>query len=106
MKSPIVKTFIGKHIDLSKIVAISDAEFIDRMGNGGYYVGFKIHIQLMDKPIEYMRKITYQEEEQDFGKWPDRKRYCESDFIHRKPIAVVNLQRQVDELIRQWKAIY
>lgn len=40
MANRIVKTFMDTHLDLSKIVSISDAEFVDRMGFGGWFVSF------------------------------------------------------------------
>ncbi len=49
--SMIYKTFYGNHIDLSKLVGVSEAYFIDRMGWGGYFVGFDMQFQLMDNPI-------------------------------------------------------
>ena len=49
----IVKIFTGKHIDLSKIISISDA-YIDRMGSEGWFVGFNIICQLRDEPLSYI----------------------------------------------------
>lgn len=49
----IYKTPFGTHIDLARIVEISDAMFINRMGSGGYFVGFYIHYQLKDEPVWY-----------------------------------------------------
>jgi hypothetical protein len=100
MNNTIVKTFIGKHIDLSKVVAISDAEFIDRMGSGGFYVGFDIHIQLLDNPIRYERKFEYDED--------DRSGHRPSPVYWRDgntPLAVKRLQGQIDQLIQQWQQI-
>jgi hypothetical protein len=97
MSNTIVKTFIGKHIDLSKVIAISDAEFINRMGHGGYFVGFEIDVQLRDEPIRYERGLYYIEESE--GK----------DIVYgsdgKTPLAVERLQTQIDELIGQWKKV-
>lgn len=94
----IVKTFIGKHIDLSKVVSVSDAYFIDRMGSGGWYVGFSIHIQLLDNPIKYVRELT--EDEYIF----DRKYIMLYGRDGKTPLAIEKLQVQIDGLIEQWKA--
>ena len=53
----IVKIFTGKHIDLSKIVSISDAYFIDHMGRGGWFVGFDIDFQLKDDLTKYIKEV-------------------------------------------------
>lgn len=49
----IYKTPFGTHIDLARILEIGDAVFIDRMGSGGYFVGFYIQYQLRDEPVWY-----------------------------------------------------
>ena len=49
----IFKTRFGTHIDLSHILSISDAYFVDRMGSGGYFVEFQIQFILRDSPIFY-----------------------------------------------------
>lgn len=96
------KTFIGKHIDLSKIVAISDARFLDRMGSVGFFVEFEIHVQLTDKPISYVRKFERDEAEY-FGESNKRP----EPILNKegKILAVVRLQKQIDELILQWKEV-
>lgn len=112
----IYKAFIGKHIDLSKIVAIGDACFLDRMGRGGWYVGFSIDCQLLDHPLTYERRLT--SEEYKFFKPDD-----ESDSRHHmvltdgtmahsqklygvsqdQMLCVANLQKQIDGLVDAWK---
>lgn len=111
----IVKTFINKYIDLSKVVSISDARFIDRMGSGGYFVGFEIEVQLLEKPIIYTRKFDYSEEGwdgkqhlvimTDGSKIPGRHLFSVSKKEESKILAVKNLQNQIDELVEQWKKI-
>lgn len=107
--SSIVKTFIGKHIDLSKVVSISDAHFIDRMGSGGFYVGFEIHCQLLDQPIKYERMFEYDEADYSGhrptpvtiqGSYHQFYNANEEDIL-----AVQRLQKQIDELIEQWKVV-
>lgn len=92
----IVKTFIGKYMDLSKVVSISDAYFIDHMGHGGYFAGFEIHIQLLEKPIEYMRSIDADHS----GIRP-----CPIFNEAGKILGVAELQKEVDELVEQWRKV-
>lgn len=113
MNNAIVKTFFGKHIDLSKVVSISDAYFIDRMGSGGYYVGFDIEVQLMENPIHYRREFKWDEKDYEGskpkvklvnGKLEDAFTFF-SDKFNTRILAVNRLQKQVDELIEQWKQL-
>lgn len=93
----IVRTFMGTHIDLSKVISISDAYFINKMGFGGWFVGFDIHIQLLDEPIHYSRGFVHDE-------------YIYNDkheLIYGRDgktiLAVERLQHQINDLIKQWK---
>jgi len=111
------KTFFGTHIDLSKIIEISDAYYIDQMGHGGLSVGFKIIVQLRDKPIYFSRDLDSDEEvnfriiEEDSGgsyhevKMIDGtwKKYNQVFSLMDQILAVQNLQKQIDELIQVWK---
>lgn len=132
----IVKTFFGTHIDLSKIISISDARYIDRMGYGGLYVGFEIIVQLRDEPIKYERKVDQIhtvnildnknsdnpaesvflmqdsiERGYHVGVIVDGKveyhhhghLYRVKDFDPKNLICVINLQKQIDELLNEWK---
>lgn len=104
MTDRIVRTFMGTHLDLSKIVSISDAQFIDRMGYGGWYVSFEIIVQLSDNPIIYTRKFDYDEytynekHELVYWKYPNGR---ESKI----PLAVKRLQDQIDGLVKQWRQV-
>jgi hypothetical protein len=93
----IVKTFTGKHIDLSKVVAISDARFVDRMGHGGYFVEFDIDIQLLDKPLNFGRRI----EADHSGDRP--KPIYDEDGV--TITGVRELQEKIDDLVKQWKNV-
>ena len=106
----IYKTFYGSHIDISKIISISDVYFEDNMGRGGYFVGFSMSFQLMDKPLLYRRKLTIDE----YGGYCSGYvrnvalidgRVVEYEYgIEDKEIqAVANLQKQIDEIIKVWK---
>jgi hypothetical protein len=81
----IIKAFIGRHIDLSKIVAISDAYIVPSTGHGATYIYFEIHIQLLDAPIKYHRTL-----------WPRIKPDEEELEI---------LQAEIDDLVEQWKKV-
>lgn len=105
------KTFFGKTIDLSKIVSISDAKF-DGSDDYSPYVYFEMHFQLLDKPIihkhylwDYGEGKTYETDECLF-----ELHYCGSHYYKQFPkkidgqyVAVINLQKKVDELIDIWK---
>lgn len=102
---------LGKHIDLSKLVVISDAYFMDHMGSGGYYVGFHMEFQLMERAIIYQRELTIKE-----NPWvlegndsysilmTDGTVYnnIRSDIDESKVQAVVNLQKEVDLIVMAW----
>jgi hypothetical protein len=118
MNSPIVKIFTGRYVDLSRIVSITDAYFIDRTGSGGLYVGFDMIVDAIDHkpsystikdPVEpvtlhYRRELTCNEYSPlKEGEWNFGKRYmlkCGEDGS--TPLAVERLQKQVDKLVIQW----
>lgn len=101
----IYKMFDGRHIDLSKIVEITPAYFHDRMGSGGWFVGFTILFQLRDT------RDTYEYDAEQFVNlpqdWPeqlDKDRWGWADRNVAEP-AVAALQKHVDEIIEAWKAV-
>lgn len=98
MKS-IQKIFTDEHIDLDKVVLISDAYFIDRMGSGGWYVGFHIIFQLMDDPVRYTREFAFDE-----YKFTNEKGH-ELIYADNSPeiLAVHRYQKQIDKVIKMWK---
>lgn len=112
---------LGRHIDVSRILAISDARFIDRMGYGGWFVGFEILFQLQDKPLEYVRSLDRSEYEFVDGEdgshhelvyvgksgTPVLDRHpSRNPNVSRLPIlAVANLQRDIDKLVAVWKEV-
>lgn len=110
--STIYKTFYGKHIDLSKIVSISDARATWK-GHEGLKVRFEIQFQLMDVPVEYSRDITDDERERGKelkGSWQSLKivdggsmdYYGHIDTTEPKLLCINNLQKQIDEIIFNW----
>jgi hypothetical protein len=78
----IVKTFFGTHIDLSKVVAISDVFQDHEYHTCG--IAFAITVQLRDAPIIYSELCP-----------------CENFKPH--PEAIAALQEKVDGLIEQWR---
>ncbi len=117
----IYKTFFGKHIDLSKLISISDAEwFHNYRGLSLYTIKFEMIFQLMDVPIVYERavneetELVYEKINEDYyynllmsngtkEKFHTSDIHCISEEIGRKSQAVVTLQEQVDEIIKTWK---
>lgn len=115
-ETPIYKTFYGKHIDLSKLVSIDNVYFTNRMSAGGYFVGFDMYFQLLDNPIYFRRHLNefeyrYIKNEKCFlGDEPYRSEICMVDGSWKSYsgedseniLAVANLQKQVDEIIKAW----
>lgn len=98
------------HIDLDKIIAINDAIFIDRMGSGGYFVGFSIECQLRDEPLILERELVRDLEEKfsltqghlallTDGSWVNDPGWRN----HQDIFAVRQLQQDVDRFIEEWK---
>lgn len=103
--------FLGTHINLAAIQSVSDAQFIDRMGSGGWFVGFSITMELVDQPlvfeweaaelggVRFVQTVGHQVQfvSGDWGR-PDQRPAAEL-------VPVRNLQRQIDEqLIPSWHA--
>ena len=110
----IYKTFFGSHIDLSKLVSISNAQFIDRMGSGGYYVGFHMDFQLLDRPLVKEFELTVEE-----NPWIEEGNNAYSLLLTDGTVhndkhppadestiqAVANLQMKIDALIKVWDEV-
>lgn len=94
----IYKTFYGKYIDLSKLVAVSEAYHIDRMGCGGYFVAFDMHFQLMETPITYTREV-----ELTIDLTMGYPRIDYNKRLQESMSACDDLQKQIDVLILDWK---
>ena len=59
MKLPIFYiSFMKQFIDLSALLEVSDVKFFDRMGSGGYYVGFEYRMVGDAVPREYSRPLV------------------------------------------------
>jgi hypothetical protein len=105
---------LRRHIDLDAIVSVSDAYFMDHMGSGGWFVGFEIHFQLLDKPIKYVRGFRDDEQHYEMGEKTSGAFYLTftdgtKDRAHSKAnegktiLAVHRLQQEVNELVKLWK---
>lgn len=107
----IYKTPFGTHIDLARILEVSDAVFIDRRGSGGYYVGFYIQYQLRDEPIwyEFPWEWYSSDHRPEMNKeglpfYPSGLKYASIDHEERCRIHMVKwLQDQVNVIIEEWK---
>ncbi len=99
----IYKMFDGRHIDLSKVLEITDAVFDDRMGSGGWFVSFSILYQLQDNRSWY----TYEMEE--IIKLPDDwyKHTHDRNWVYENvdKLACAELQKKIDEVISVWKSL-
>lgn len=98
----IQKIFTGHHIDLDKILLISDAYFIDY---DVLYVGFDITFQLKDDVYHYERELENIIEKEYIPpiekQWYGiTKEICDDNG---EILAVKNLQKQIDKVIKMWK---
>lgn len=85
--------FTGQHIDLDKIVSISDARLIEPDGWAAS-VSFGIIVQLRDKSLSYSYRIGDYISETKSNYMTDEAVNC---------VAKENLQKDIDELILVWK---
>jgi hypothetical protein len=105
--SRIHKTFFGSYIDLDKIVNVSKAYFIDRMGYGGWFVAVDINCQLLESAIHYERHISDDEHHYADGKF--RLKLVDNSSTTIPPedeneiLAVQNLQKEIDVLVLAWR---
>lgn len=105
----IYKMFNGHHIDLSHILEISPAVFIDRMGCGGYYVGFYIQFILRDAPIWYEFNLSHAGDGARFiPEGFELYKYENNTYISLPPEEVSAaclplLQKEVDKIVEEWK---
>jgi hypothetical protein len=111
----IYKTFFGKHIDLSKLVSVSDAMFMDGWFEfSPAHVRFEMEFQLLEHPLIYRRgmKDYFEFEHGSPGKYKlktvsntiievdGRNMYVEK---HEDLLCVSNLQKQINEIVQEWK---
>ena len=91
--NPIYKTWFNEYIDLSYILTISDAVFINRMGYGGLFVEFSIEFILRDRSITYSFN-TQSDLCMEFTQYPSE------EF---KLQAIKLVQDNLDVLLGKWK---
>lgn len=100
---------LGRHVDLSHILTVSEAYFDDRMGSGGWFVGFSIQFALVDNPTHYTWQaedcggVRFREEHEvqyADGTWsnsPDLKG-------HGLLVPIMNLNKRIEEeVVQPWK---
>jgi len=104
---------LKKHIDLDRLLTVSDVRFVDMMGSGGWFVEFDLLFQLQDKPVVYSRRLD--DSEQRFTRETGFQLAIEDEQgnvvfspyhvvkTNLKIVAVKNLQREVNELVYMWK---
>ena len=80
----IVQTFFGTHLDLTKVVQITDAYYDDH----DFGFAFEITVQLCDRPIEF---------------WSSSGEMAKMDGLHGRDSHLKWLQEQVEDLVKQWK---
>ena len=104
----IVKIFTGHHIDLSKIISISEVEIV--YDNRPRCVKFQIEYQLRDEPVVYSKDLKVRFDTRDtcgfemldgtFKTEYDAAFYNQDVLI--KIVDVVDYKENVDKLIKQW----
>lgn len=110
---PIIKTFTGINLDLSTVIAISDAQFDPFNRNNGFGVYFDIYCANRPEPFRYERDFT-PDEKQAHADVTDYFTIIRVDntFQHchhgeqtnqADMLAVARLQAQIDDLIEQWR---
>lgn len=107
-----VHKFKDHWIDLDHVLAIGDAAFINRMGSGGWFVGFHLIMAFRDRPLLFERQMIYNDEH----RFIHEKGYHVAKLVdgtetdspgslddQRQLVAVAALQKEVDELVRIWR---
>lgn len=108
-----IQKHFGRHIDLDKIITISDALFIDKMGSGGFFILVTIEAQLRDQPLEFWLPCsTVWKHDADFAEQQamnDRQFLHDGPFPRRLPDgrikSQVEVQEKVDALVTSWKSL-
>lgn len=99
-------------LDLDHIQAVEDAEFVDRMGFGGWYAEFRVWLMFREEPLVYSHR--FDETEYRFVITPDKSHHeaLLTDGSWTKDpqdnetniAAVANLQKKVDALVAEWRS--
>ncbi len=104
------------HIDLAKILTVSDPKF----SSGGQYIGFDVLIDGRDEPLTYMRSLTSEEREwvpqighSNAGKgqyWKIRtikgqyKRFLKISTDNDYTDAEEHIQEEINDFVNAWKS--
>lgn len=92
------------HIDLTHVRRVGEAYFDDRMGSGGWFVGFVLDVALLDGPLVFEWKVEPPREWYDARRSPDR---MASDRIQREveknALESVNVLR--NHLVEIWVTV-
>jgi hypothetical protein len=106
----------GIHIDLSKIISVSEPKFLGYDSSGiNVYAGYELTCQLLDKPLIISRKIRDDEKNGWFYKFveepTEKDRYQMvnnfADWQQYFPLSVCyqNILKEREEFIKDWKWI-
>lgn len=110
----IYKTFFGKHIDLSKVISISDAS-VQYVEYNQIYARFEIECMLLEHPIVHREEISHHHEpittstkDTILFRSPmvtliDDTKILLRKADHKKIKEVHELQLKIDELVEVWK---
>lgn len=110
MKLPIFYIgFLKSHLDLSSLLEVGDAEFIDRMGCDGWFVGFKYSMVGNPNPLVFQRGLSrakgwgaeFDSTVYEMG-WDAEKKQHILTMSGDEPLCVVNLRAEMQELLTAW----
>lgn len=103
----------GIHIDLSKIISVSEPKFLAFNEAGIPFVGYELTCQLQDKPLLVARKIRDDEKDGEFYKFivepTEEEKYqmvnCYTDWVEYFPksICYQNILEEIKEFVKDWK---
>jgi hypothetical protein len=104
MRSKLYQLFDGRWLDLSHIVEVSPAYFIDRMGHGGWFMGFQIRFMFIDNPARYEYALAHfgLSKEDEGESWAHHVGKYERRWSGE---GVPKLQAEVDKLIAAWREL-
>jgi hypothetical protein len=103
-------------IDLDHILAITDVEFANRMGYGGWFVEFRVVLAFRDSALIYSRELDDQTREKKYEGTRLFLRLTDKDGQERwidghqtygiqapDILACVNFQKEADVLVEAWR---
>jgi hypothetical protein len=105
----IYKTFWGQYIDLSKVVSVSPAKFYDNT------VYFDVFFEFSNTSVHYQRALSTVNEKGygvdyenvevkgEYAGWRTWVELTPKKNEEGEYVAVVNLQKQIDSLIQDWR---